>query len=69
MTYAREWITSESPPPDDLIAYVREGIEREGNVIVGQQVVQATDEAHWLLNCESVFPHSHIWIKWSPIDA
>lgn len=70
-TYGKEWIASDTQGTDFkgfALEYITEGLRAGGYTILTTRMVDYNEDHHWLLQCESIDPHTHIFVKWSDPD-
>jgi hypothetical protein len=67
-SYGKEWVFSEepdSPAVDEMVKYLGEKVVADGATLHGAMIIGVKSEAHWRLDCESLDPHCHIFLKWT----
>jgi hypothetical protein len=64
-SYGQEWQTSDVEAMGELIQWLRDKKTEEGFEILGQWMIPYDAERHWMLECEDIKPHVHLYLKWS----
>lgn len=65
-TYGQEWRSNDVDAIGELMAHLRSRTRRiyPGTEIVLERVIREFDDRHWILECEDLTPHAHMYLKW-----